>query len=161
MTTGRATGPSTVVVRAASAGDVGAVREIEQASFTDPWSASSFRSLVDDPRVRFVVAAERGRVLGYAVAWFVLDEGELANVAVAPAARGRGIGAALLDEVLAEARRRGAAALFLEVRASNASARALYLRRGFAEVARRRRYYRLPVEDAVVMRRMFGRAQEK
>jgi ribosomal-protein-alanine N-acetyltransferase len=59
----------------------------------------------------------------------------------------------LLDAALADARSRGAAVVYLEVRDSNAAARALYLSRGFSEVGRRRSYYRRPVEDAVVMRR--------
>ena len=91
-------------------------------------------------------------VLGYVIAWFVLDEGEVANIAVAPAARGLGIGGCLLDATLAEARGREVAHLFLEVRESNTVARRLYASRGFIELGRRKRYYRHPVEDALVLR---------
>jgi [ribosomal protein S18]-alanine N-acetyltransferase len=73
---------------------------------------------------------------------------------VAPEVRGQGVGARLLDDALAAARRNGATAAYLEVRDSNAAARALYASRGFEQVGRRRNYYRKPVEDALVMRRV-------
>jgi [ribosomal protein S18]-alanine N-acetyltransferase len=136
------------------------VIEIERRCFTDPWSMNAFRDLEDNPRVLFAGAREgAGSPLsGYVVAWFAADEGEIANLAVAPEARGSGIGAALLDEALAEAGRRGASAVYLEVRDSNDTARRLYGSRGFEEVGRRRGYYRRPVEDAVILRRTINSA---
>jgi ribosomal-protein-alanine N-acetyltransferase len=135
------------------------VAAIEKACFSDPWSEGSFRQAVNNPSVYFRVATEGavGPVVGYVVAWFAGGEGEIANVAVAPSARGRGIGGMLLDAAIAAARDRGAAALYLDVRESNARARALYDSRGFVEVGRRRRYYRQPAEDAIVLRRAIGR----
>jgi ribosomal-protein-alanine N-acetyltransferase len=91
-------------------------------------------------------------VVGYVVAWLVADEAEVANLAVAPEWRGRGVGAALLDAALNEARKGGAHVAHLEVRDSNVAARALYGSRGFMPVGRRRRYYQAPVEDAVLLR---------
>jgi ribosomal-protein-alanine N-acetyltransferase len=148
-----------VEIRGATRRDVDRIAEIERLCFTDPWSPASFRSLVEDDRVFFRVAVgSAGAIVGYLVAWFVADEAEIANLAVDPPARGLGIGAALLDEAVREAVRRGTVAMYLEVRDSNAAARALYDAHGFAEVARRPRYYRRPVEDAVVMRRLLTRA---
>ena len=150
------TRPPGVALRRATAADLASVAAIEQASFGDPWSAGSFRSLVANPTVAFVVAATGATgatVVGYAVAWFAADEAELANLAVAASARGRGVGALLLDAVLAEAAHRGAATVYLEVRESNAAARRLYASRSFAEVGRRRRYYHNPAEDALVLAR--------
>ena len=142
-----------VTERPALAEDVDAVLAIERAAFSDPWSRGSFTSLLSDPRVFFAVTEnEEGDVTGYAVAFFVVDEAELANLAAAPSVRRRGVGGLLLDAVLREARRRGTRELFLEVRESNAAARALYASRGFAEVGRRRGYYRRPLEDALVLR---------
>ena len=86
------------------------------------------------------------------VAWFAADEGEVANLAVTPRLRQRGFGLALLDSVLAEAAERGTTSLFLEVRESNAAARKLYASRNFEEVGRRKRYYRSPEEDALILR---------
>jgi ribosomal-protein-alanine N-acetyltransferase len=131
------------------------VAAIERACFSDPWSEASFREAVDNPSVFFLVAAEGagGPVVGYVVAWFAGGEGEIANVAVAPAARARGIGGMLLDAAIAAAAEHHAGALYLDVRESNARARELYDSRGFVEVGRRRRYYRRPAEDAIVLRR--------
>lgn len=141
--------------RPATAADLDEITAIEQASFSDPWSRRSFAGLLDDPAVLFLVARAPADapLLGYVVAWFAADESEIANIAVAPAARGRGTGARLLDAALAEAARRGAATTYLEVRESNAAARRLYASRNFSELGRRRRYYRHPVEDALVLGR--------
>lgn len=135
--------------------DLPEIGRIERRCFTDPWSATSFRELLGNPRVFFrcARAAAGEPPLGYVVAWFVADEGEIANLAVSPEGRGQGIGAALLDSALAEAERRGVLAVYLEVRDSNQIARRLYASRGFSEIGRRRGYYRRPVEDAVILRR--------
>lgn len=149
----------TIVVSPAERADLARVAEIERRSFADPWSAQSFREAYTNPHVLFLCAreAEGGEgagvpTLGYVVAWFVADEGEIANLAVDPDVRRRGIGAMLLDAALGEGARRGATAIYLEVRESNAAARRLYESRGFVEVGRRPGYYRRPVEDAVVLR---------
>jgi [ribosomal protein S18]-alanine N-acetyltransferase len=148
-----------IVLRPAVADDLDAIVAIERASFSDPWSRGAFLSLVRRADAHVVVAvpdpaggAGTPPVLGYAVAWFIVGEGEVGNVAVHPDARGRGIGARLLDAALAEAGRRGVETVFLEVRESNDAARRLYGSRGFVEVGRRKRYYRRPDEDALVMR---------
>lgn len=142
-----------VVLRPATPADVDEVAAIEQESFSDPWSRKAFAGLLDNPAVLFLVARADDAVLGYVIAWFAADEAEIANIAVAPAARGRGAGAVLLDAALDEAAWRGAATTYLEVRESNAAARRLYASRDFAELGRRRRYYRNPTEDALVLGR--------
>jgi ribosomal-protein-alanine N-acetyltransferase len=134
--------------------DVAAIAVIERAAFSDPWSARSFHDALSHPAVYFACArSDDGEVLGYVVAWFVADEGEIANLAVAPVGWGRGIGRTLLDAALEEARARKANAVYLEVRDSNERARRLYGSRGFEEIGRRRNYYQLPDEDAIVLRR--------
>lgn len=145
-----------VRVRPARPRDLTAVVAVEQASFSDPWAPGSFASLIDNPAVCFLVAEEEGRVVGHLVAWYAADEGEIGSVAVAASARGRGIGALLIDTALAHSAERGAATVYLEVRESNATARRLYAARGFTEVGRRKRYYRHPVEDALVLAKPLG-----
>jgi ribosomal-protein-alanine N-acetyltransferase len=143
-----------VTIDGATDGDVQAIVAIERAAFSDPWSAQSFREALDHPAVYFACARrDDAEVAGYVVAWFVADEGEIANLAVAPDEWGGGIGRALLDAALDEGGRRGAQAVYLEVRDSNERARRLYRSRGFEEVGRRRGYYRRPDEDAIVLRR--------
>ena len=154
-----------ILVRAARAADLDAVLAIEQSSFADPWGRDSFVHALELDRMLFLVAVEtrgdrsdnaaerEGELLGYVVVLLLLDEAEVADIAVAPAARGRQVGGRLLDRATEEARARGVRQLYLEVRESNVRARALYDSRSFAHVGRRRGYYHHPDEDALLMRR--------
>jgi ribosomal-protein-alanine N-acetyltransferase len=144
-----------VVLRRAESSDLADVAALERTCYGDPWPASAFSALPDNSRVFFAVAREDGsdRLAGYVIGWYVMDEAELANLAVAPDSRGKGIGSALLDAMLDDAAHRGIAQVYLEVRESNQTARRLYASRFFSEVGRRNRYYRSPVEDALILRR--------
>jgi ribosomal-protein-alanine N-acetyltransferase len=143
----------TVTLELALRGDLPAIAELEREAFADPWSLESFEAVLAAPAALFVVARSAGdQLAGYVVAWFAADEGEIANLAVRGPTRRRGIGSMLLAGALAEGKRRGARNMYLEVRESNEAARRLYASRGFEEFGRRKRYYRHPVEDAVVLR---------
>ena len=145
------------IIRPMKRGDVPAVTELEELTFTMPWSEATFRGLLRRKDVDALVAVdEQDYLAGYAVAWGVYDQGELANLCVTEDQLGTGLGARLLDEVLARLETRGITQLFLEVRESNARARRFYERRGFREVGRRRRYYVEPDEDALVLYRPLG-----
>jgi ribosomal-protein-alanine N-acetyltransferase len=98
------------------------------------------------------VAEESGDLVGYIVGRAMFDEAEILNLGVAVHARRRGVGRALVRALLTEFVGAGARSVFLEVRESNLPARGLYESFGFREVGRRTRYYRRPVEDAVVLR---------
>lgn len=113
----------------------------------DPWP----EEILARARERITVAEEDGVLLGYIVFSSVLDEGSVDNIAVLPAYRRRGVAEALLADALAKARESGLAHIYLEVRASNAPARALYEKHGFREVGRRSNYYEKPREDAILM----------
>lgn len=141
-----------IEIRDAGPDDLAAVVAIERASFGDPWSQASFRSLLQADTSRFRVAMRDGVLVGYAIASRIGDEAELANLAVDPATRRAGIGALLLDDLLATTDTAPAATVYLEVRASNEAAQILYRGRGFEAVGRRKGYYTRPDEDAVVMR---------
>lgn len=138
-------------IRPASAADVRDVSAIERAVFSDPWSVHDFVECVSSD-VPFLVAEEHGAVAGYVVAHYAADEGEILNLGVATAHRRQGLGRALVEGVMAMLAGRGVRVVYLEVRESNGGARRLYQSLGFGEVARRARYYRRPVEDAVVLR---------
>ena len=140
--------------RPATQSDLPTIVEIERMSFGDPWSEETFRDLLRLRHAIFLVATEGPpeSVCGYVIAAVVADEAEVLNLAVAPRARRRGLGGRLLDAGLGMIRERGGREVFLEVRESNAPAIALYSSRGFGALSRRARYYRNPVEDALVLR---------
>jgi len=98
------------------------------------------------------VATQDDHVLGYIIAHHAVDEAEILNLGVGPEERRRGIGRALVEAMLVALREHGITAVFLEVRESNSVAQHLYALLGFVQVGRRRRYYRLPAEDAVILR---------
>lgn len=144
--------PDGIEIRALGPDDVEAVVAIEAEAFTTPWQADTFSSLIDRDGVELIVMVDRSAgVIGYAVLWCILDQGELANLALSPLRRGAGLGRHLLQHVVDVAAGRGVRKLFLEVRASNTRAIDLYARFGFAEVGLRRAYYDDPREDALVM----------
>jgi ribosomal-protein-alanine N-acetyltransferase len=134
-------------IRAATEADLAAVADIERHVFGDPWSLDAFRTALSG--MMLVVTAGDG-VAGYAVAHGVDEVAEILNVAVDPSHRRRGIGRRLVLEVCRRLFDHGAETVFLEVRASNTTAQALYQGLGFTAVGRRRAYYRAPREDALV-----------
>lgn len=140
-------------VRPATAADLAAIAAIESASFSDPWSLKSFSDSLAHDFVRMCVVEDDAGVAGYSVVWVSGEECELANLAVDPSRRRAGLGAVLLDALLARARDEALFVIFLEVRASNTAAQALYSSRGFHEVGRRLMYYKNPAEDALILRR--------
>lgn len=146
-----------VRVRPMAAKDIPAVVEIETDAFTTPWQVETFEGLLGRDGMELLVMEDAaGDVVGYAVLWCILDQGELANIAIRPELRGRGYGARLLEEVVSVCRARGVTSLYLEVRASNEAAIGLYERFGFRDVGRRRDYYQRPTEDARVMELVLG-----
>ncbi len=134
--------------------DVDHVLEIEREVFPVPWSRRAFLNEVEDRATSLArVARRNGRVIGYAVAWKVVDELHIGNLAVAPSERRRGTGRAVLEHVLNEAGDLGLQYATLEVRVSNHAAIALYEACGFRPIAMRRGFYPDNGEDAMVMLR--------
>ncbi|EFE97725.1 ribosomal-protein-alanine acetyltransferase [Serratia odorifera DSM 4582] len=125
---------------------------IEQASHAFPWSEATLASNQGERYLNLKLETA-GQMAGFAITQLVLDEATLFNIAIAPQWQRRGYGRALLDALIAQLESRGILTLWLEVRASNAGAIALYDRLGFNEVTVRRNYY--PGvggrEDAIVM----------
>ena len=134
-----------LVISRATAEQIEAIAAIERACFSDPWSAESFASLCEQgaPWI-FFSARMDGEICGYAVASAVCDEGEIANIAVAPAWQRQGVGTMILFATLRELMLQGAESVYLEVRASNTAARRLYERRGFEATGMRRELPPLP-----------------
>ena len=139
-------------IRPAVLADAPALVAIERRCFGDPWSEASFREALSSVW-NFVLVAQAARgVVGYLVGREAGGTGEVLNLAVTPEFRRRGVGEALLSTGLAAFRRSRTEEVFLEVRESNTSARALYGRHGFRPVGQRSAYYRNPKEDALVLR---------
>ncbi len=138
--------------------DIPAVMSIEDELFGDEaWSEGMFWSeLAERDTRRYLVEEEPvGRLCAYAgLCAYAPHEAYIQTIAVAPRVQRRGIGEALLVELLGEAKRRGCDHVDLEVRADNDPAMRLYERHGFAQIAVRRGYYQPSGTDAVVMRRV-------
>ncbi|MEW6093212.1 MAG: ribosomal protein S18-alanine N-acetyltransferase [Chloroflexota bacterium] len=132
--------------------DVPAVHEIDLLSFSLPWPERSFNHEVNEnPAARCWVAEADGRIAAMLVMWLIVDEAHIATIATHPDFRRQGIGERLLLTVLAAAREEGARRAFLEVRAGNLEAQALYKKYGFSVDGVRPRYYKDNNEDAILM----------
>ena len=143
-------------LRVMSVGLLDAVLAIEVQAYTFPWTRGNFIDSLAAGYLMRVLQGADGEVLGYFVAMPGFEEMHLLNITVAAAHQGHGHARAMLAQLYALSEPYGATALWLEVRESNARARALYLREGFAEAGRRRDYYPAPLgkrEDAVLMTR--------
>jgi len=132
--------------------DLDRIVEIEQRSFTLPWSRSSFhQELTNNPYARYIVMEHDGQIIGYCGMWLVMDEAHITNIAVLPEFRGKKLGEALMKQAMALAREEGAKTMTLEVRVSNIVAQSLYRKLGFLNGGIRKRYYSDNQEDALVM----------
>ena len=131
--------------------DLDHLEELETACFSVPWTRDQLASQLPDDQHCFLAAVENDAVLGYVGMMYILDEGYISNVAVAPGQRRRGIGDALLKELMKRAEEYGLAFVTLEVRESNDPAIALYEKHGFQRVGLRKKYYDSPKEDAILM----------
>ncbi len=125
------------------------IMKIETDSFSVPWVPGDFA--VSAGHGVLAVCFSGGDLIGYGCLLTAADEGEITNLAVRPDERRVGFGGMILDRLLAEAQKRGAARCYLEVRESNGAAIALYASRGFSRTGVRRGYYSRPREDAVLM----------
>ncbi len=130
------------------------VHDLLKACFRDPWSLDSLYGMFQVTGYLCLLAVEKssGRILGFAGLKSVLDQADITDVAVAESSRGRGLGGKLLCCLLDQAWEQGVREVFLEVRASNEPALALYTKAGFVSVGLRKNYYAGPAEDGIVMR---------
>ena len=133
------------------------IAALERVCFSRPWSRNMLAEELENQCAAFLTAldAVTGKVVGYAGLLVAADEGYITNVAVDPACRRQGVANQLLQVFDSFARGNHLAFLTLEVRPSNAAAIALYEGFGFREVGRRRNYYDLPKEDALILTKYY------
>ena len=154
--------PVPATLRRATADDLDAIMELETSTFgSDAWSRGTMRAELGS-RHGYYLVAERAQpqhpdaaLLGYAglLAPAGSGQADIQTIAVAPSARRHGLGRALMVALLDEARRRQATEVFLEVRADNPHAQALYASLGFEQIAVRPQYYQPDGVDAHIMKR--------
>jgi ribosomal-protein-alanine N-acetyltransferase len=144
-------------LREATLADLDAIMLLETATFeTDAWSRASMKAEIGSKHTRYLAAVDPEtpeRLAGYGGLLAPRGgDGDIQTIAVAPAARRRGLGRSIMLALIAEARARGAGQVFLEVRADNPNARALYVSLGFEQIAVRAKYYQPDGVDAHIMR---------
>lgn len=144
----------TAELRVATLDDLQILVDLEALTFPeDPWTPFMLADELMSPASRYWLASdESGEPIGYGGVKVGGDQADVMTIGVAPQARGRGVGRAILDVLLTWAREAGATEIFLDVRPSNEVAITLYRSRGFEDLGRRPRYFRNPVEDALEMR---------
>lgn len=145
-----------LIVRNMIESDVEAIATMESAVFSDAWTAKSIEDTYNQPQAFIVTAELDGKVAGYCIVYFVLDEGEIARIAVDNCFRRQGVGRKLLEQVERTCKEKGIIRLMLDVRESNESARAFYKSLGFEEDGVRKNFYEMPKENAVLMSKVPG-----
>lgn len=141
-----------IIVREMKINDLEKVLEIENKSFTTPWSEDAFKMEIEKNMLsKYIVVEENGEIIGYGGVWIIVDEGHITNIAVHPDYRGRGIGNYIVEGLIDICEKNGIYNMTLEVRVSNYVAQSLYRKYGFKEAGIRPRYYSDTNEDALIM----------
>ncbi|MDO4473990.1 MAG: ribosomal protein S18-alanine N-acetyltransferase [Eubacteriales bacterium] len=131
--------------------DVAEVAELEKKIFPDAWSENAILETWKQRQTMLLIALEDRKIIGYLILYFVLEDGEIARIAVADEYRRKGVAGKMLRELALLCRENGVNRLMLDVRESNEPAKAFYVRQGFEVDGIRKDYYTNPVENAVLM----------
>jgi ribosomal-protein-alanine N-acetyltransferase len=138
--------------RFATEADVSQIVSIEEESMSNPWKGDSYLEAIHSDHAFIIVASDNDKVAGFVVLYLTPPESELPDIVVDKSYRGQGLGRQLLEKATEELGKQKVDTIFLEVRESNAPARALYESFGFEEIGKRKYFYSNPVEDAICMR---------
>lgn len=136
--------------------DIDAVVNLETEIFSDAWTKTSISETLSQQQAILTVAEETGTIVAYCILYYVLDEGEIARIAVSPQKQHMGIGKKLLNYTCDLCLEQGVSRLLLDVRESNAHARTFYKAYGFSEDGIRRNFYQFPIEHAILMSKNIG-----
>jgi ribosomal-protein-alanine N-acetyltransferase len=131
--------------------DLGEVVRIENESFSDPWTRGCFLEDIKKELAYPAVVRIGEKLAGYTCLWRVEDELQIANIAVDKEHRRKGVAKRLLEWIIEQAVKKNCKSITLDVRETNSVAIRLYDQYGFREIGRRKKYYRFPVENAIIM----------
>ena len=147
-----------MIIRKAEKADIPDLAKLEELCFTTPWSQAALRQDILDNPISFYLVAElagetdgSGGIVGYAGVWKIAGEGHITNVAVHPVCRQKGIGSALVSQLILLLESEGIKDQTLEVRTSNSAAIGLYKKHGFKLAGIRKEYYQDNGEDALIL----------
>ncbi len=140
-----------ILIEKASLSDVKEIAEIENLCFSVPWSEKAVEEFIENPLCVMFCAKQNGIIAGYVGLYIIIGDCDIANVAVLPEFRKRGIAIKLMEHAESFAKEKNVNKLMLEVRASNLPAISLYEKLGFSTVGIRKNYYTQPKEDALLM----------
>lgn len=138
-------------IRRAKPDDATVIGEMEEKYFSDPWQRKDIFSYICSEDGMCFVATVDEKPIAYVIGRIIAPEGEIYRIATDEAHRRRGVGYRLLSYALKTERGRGLETVFLEVRSQNIAARALYEAYGFKNIGVRKKYYRDPADDAIIM----------
>lgn len=124
--------------------------ELEKRCFSSPWELEEYEKSRQREDFSCLCAYTDGEFSGFLMAFHVLDECHLLDIATEEKFRRRGIGAALIRELMKRAWEKDGSVIYLEVREKNQAARGLYEKLGFVPVGKRKDYYKNPTDDAVL-----------
>ncbi len=143
-----------LIIKKMGVDDVDEVVEIENQSFSDPWKKEFFLDEISNALAYPLVAKLNQNVVGYACLWIFLGELQIANIAVAPPFRKKGIGKKIMEKIISYAELNFLKRITLDVRESNKEAINLYNKFGFKIIGKRKSYYRFPVEDSLILEKI-------
>jgi ribosomal-protein-alanine N-acetyltransferase len=140
-----------LIIRDMREDDIPAILEIEQISFSTPWSKESFLNEIYNKYAFSKVAVFEVNVIGYICANYLHHESHILDLAVHPDFRRQGVATILMNEAIRELKKKGCVFMYIKVRVSNAGAQKFYELFGFKVETIRKKYYDKPDEDALLM----------
>lgn len=140
-----------ITARLAYKQDLSGMYAIEKSSFPCPWSYAAFAENFYQESSVYILAENSSGIIGFGGMQIILDEAHIMNVAVTSNFRRMGAADKIIELMQSEAKKRGVAAMFLEVRMGNIAAQALYKKHGFSVMGVRKHYYSDNNEDAIIM----------
>ncbi len=140
-----------LVVRRMQLSDVNEIARLEKNTFSDAWTEKGILDTLHQQQAFVIIGEIDDKVVGYCIVYYVLDEAEVARIAVDDACKRQGVGRAILKEVEDICKEKEITRILLDVRESNETARAFYRNYGFVEDGIRKNFYEMPKEHAVLM----------